>query len=194
MGVSAGTWSPTGGGARSPSAPPPCWPPTRSAPRRELRLLALVFLSSSSATWTGRGTHAWPARGPRRRGSRRPAPWQEKRDRACQRADIDAMQKHSCRCARICYDWASIKSLVVTVQNRKHPPVSGPKRPLCALGVALAAAEGTARGCAGMPRGKPVYYLTGARARVRHPRRRRGRHRSRKPAQLPHSCICRYPN
>ena len=56
---------------------------------------------------------------------------------------------------------------------RKHPPVSGGKRPLCTLGVApgqsrgiggcarapcvsLAPAEGTARGCAGMWRGKPV--------------------------------------
>ena len=57
--------------------------------------------------------------------------------------------------------------------RRKHPPVSGGKRPLCALGVPpgwsrgiggcarapcvfLAAAEGMARGCAGVRRGNPV--------------------------------------
>ena len=77
--------------------------------------------------------------------------------------------------------------------------VSGGKRPLSTLGVApgrsrgiggcarapcvsLAPAEGTARGCAGMQRGKPVLYVTGGRARRRDPRPRRGRHRSRKPA------------
>ena len=58
--------------------------------------------------------------------------------------------------------------------------ISGCVRAPC---VFLAAAEGMARGCAGVLRGNPVLLpKTGGRARVRHPRRRRGRHRSRKPA------------
>ena len=76
-------------------------------------------------------------------------------------------------------------------RSRKHPPVSGGKRPLCTLGVppgrsrgigecarapcvSLAAAEGTARGY-GRVRGENLFcYLTAGRPRGRHPRRHRG--------------------
>ena len=49
-------------------------------------------------------------------------------------------------------------------------------------------------GAAGCGAENPFCYLTGGRARVRHPRRRRGRHRSRKPAPGANERICRYAN